>query len=65
MLIGITCLVIGVAVVVIAKSAGSEEYRTIGEGIWAPVVVSRMFELQSLFETFFILLLYELSKVQL
>jgi len=37
-LIGITCLVIGVAVVVIAKSAGSEEYRTIGEGIWAPVV---------------------------
>jgi len=34
--VGISCLVIGIAVVVIALN---NKYRTIGEGIWAPIFV--------------------------
>lgn len=36
-MVGTVCLITGIVVVVIAKTSDSEGYRTIGEGIWAPI----------------------------
>ncbi len=39
-IVGTVCLITGIVVVVIAKTSDSKDYRTIGEGIWAPIFVS-------------------------